>query len=89
MAREIKGEITSITEKYIYTTEIIHTPRIGYQLVYIPGYSWCCTVYPTEEAAWEAAEYTLSSYGTKARCLQTVHLTDTRIVYHRYRNKGQ
>lgn len=49
MAREIKGQIMKMTEKYIYTCEIINTPITEYFIKLRRGQ--VCTVYTSREAA--------------------------------------
>lgn len=84
MAREIKGQVVSETEKYIYTIEVIHTPRTYYQVEFNRGY--CCSVYDTREEAETDGPWLAKLFGdvTYKGVLER-HDTTTEFKHHRYK----
>ena len=85
MAREIKGEIINMTEKYIYTCEVIPNIEESWFIKTAAGY--ICTVYPTQEAA-EAARIEIESR-TNCKTLGTFMREYNRPIIKNHRYKRQ
>ena len=83
MAREIKGQVVNETEKYIYTIEVINTPRTYYHVKFTHGY--CCSVYDTREAAEADGEYLAKLFNDKYTGVIEKHDTTTEFKHHRYK----
>lgn len=83
MAREIKGQVIRETEKYIYTVEVIETPRTYFHVKFTRGY--CCSVYDTREAAEADGEYLARLFDAKYDGVIEKHDMRTEYKHHRYK----
>lgn len=86
MAREIKGTIDSITEKYIYTTEVLFIEEEEWFVHFGPR-SWSCTVYSTREAAEAARSYEERVWNKKTTHVRMAKHTRIIIKHHRYKRQ--
>lgn len=88
----MKGIITSKTDKYIYTAELVTTTKVDYYIEMVDSRgrkSRCCQVYESEEAALADASYICALFDTRfLRVVSNKHDKSV-VVHHRYRNKGQ
>lgn len=84
MTREIKGTINSITEKYIYTTEVLAVEETIY-LIHFGPRSWSCTAYHTREAAEAARAREELLWGKKTTHVRMETYTRTIVKHHRYK----
>ena len=86
MTREIKGTIDRITEKYIYTTEVLFIEEEEW-FVHFGPQSWSCAVYRSREAAEAARPNEERIWEKKTTHVRMEKHTRVIVKHHRYKRQ--